>query len=491
MQELDLKKEVKTISDAQKSFFLFTKNIFSKSMPGFVTGRYVEDACNYLQKHDRTMRIAFRSGFKSVSFYSYSNFLIMFRGMSEDLDIRYFSFNETMAGGHIGKIKSLIRRNPYFDELIDLKSTAENVASFTWDKKHFINIRPQGILSFTRGTKADVILCDDLLSDPTNALYPTTILKVNDIFRSVILESIRPGGEIHVIGSPLSRADLYYIPEIQKEFNTVFFPALIKDESGNETPQWPEFITLEEIKAKIPVMGEKIFAAEMMLEPYYSADSFFNKEQLRKDVVNSQLKNIRLTENFFTTNLVVAGYDVGKKKHPAAFQVFEVINGRAIMIHHKEFRKWPYYNGKPYDPLHPAQVEYIKEAIKKLCIDKVYYDATRGELEGALESGYLTPHFIPVVFTHKMKCQIATDFEKAVLNKQIEIFDDENMLNSICSVTNDLVSIETVNGHGDEFWTCALALIGFNAFDASSKQDSKIKTGGKSVFENKKPPKGW
>ncbi len=72
-----------------------------------------------------------------------------------------------------------------------------------------------------------------------------------------------------------------------------------------------------------------------------------------------------------------------------------------------------------------------------------------------------------------MKCQIATDFEKAVLNKQIEIFDDENMLNSICSVTNDLVSIETVNGHGDEFWTCALALIGFNAFDASSKQDSK------------------
>lgn len=487
----ELKQKVQLLSDCQKSFYAFTKNIFSKSMPGFVTGRYVEETCNYLQKYDRTMRIAFRSGFKSVSYYSYCLFLTMFRGLSEDLDIRYFSFNETMAGGHINKIKSLIRRNPYFDELIDLKSTAENVASYTWDRKHIISIRPQGILSFTRGTKADVILCDDLLSDPTNALYPTTILKVNDIFRSVILESIRPGGEIHVIGSPLSRSDLYYIPEIQKEFHTVFFPAIIKDINGNETPQWPEFITIEQIKAKIPVMGEKIFAAEMMLEPYYSADSFFNKEQLRKDIVNPQLKNMRLTENFFSSNLVVAGYDVGKEKHPAAFQVFEVKNGKAIMIHHKEFRKWPYYNGLPFDPLHPSQVEYIKEAIKRLCIDKVFYDATRGELEGARESGYLTPHFIPVVFTYKMKCQIATDFEKAVLNKQIEIFDDEDILNSICSVTNDLVSIETVNGHGDEFWACAMALIGFNAFDANSKQDSNIRLGGDSIMDAKKPPKNW
>jgi len=488
----ELKKRVELLSNAKKSFFCFTRDIFSKSMPNFVCGRYVEETCNYLFKYDRTMRIAARSHFKSVSFYAFVMYLIMFRGMTEDLDIRYFSCNERMAGEHIQKIKTCIRKNPFFDELIDLKLTAENVASFTWNRKNIINIRPHGVLSFTRGTKADIILCDDLLSDPSDLLYPTVILKINDIFRSVILESLRPGGEIHVIGSPISLADIYYIPEVQKEFHASFYPAIIKDKDGNEVPQWPEFYTLEQIKSKVSVMGEKIFAAEMMLEPYYSTESYFNKEQLRKDIVNPQLRNLKLTENFFTTDLVVAGYDVGKEKNPAEFQVFQIKNGKAIMIHRKEFKKIPYYTGKPYDPLHPSQVEYIREAIMKFCIDKIFYDATRGELEGARECGYLTPHFIPVIFTYKMKSQIATDFGKVVINKQIEILDDEEMLNSICSVTNDFVSVTSSTGaHGDAFWACAMALIGFNAFDASSKQGSEIRLGGKSIFEEDKIPKGF
>lgn len=491
MNNSDLQKEIKLISDAKTNFFLFTSKIFARGVPGFIGGPFVEKCCNYFQKWDRTMRIAARSHFKSFSYYAYIESLIMYRGINEDLDIRYFSFNERMAGEHIQKVKALIRNNPYFDELIDLKSTAENVGLWTWDKKHFINLRPQGIISFARGMKANIILCDDILSDPANAIHPTTILKVNNIFRSVVLESIKPGGEIHVIGSPISRADLYYIPEIQKEFHTVFFPALIKDENENEVPQWPEFYTLKKIKDKISVMGEKVFAAEMMLEPYYSADAFFNKEQLRKDIVNPQLKNIRLIEGQNTHHLVVAGLDIGKKKHPATFQIFEVKDGKAIMIHHKVMKKWAYYTGEPFDPLKPSQVEYCKEAIKKFCIDKIYYDNTRGELEGASDMHYLTPHFVPVVFTHKMKVQLATDFEKAVLNKQLEIFDDEEMLNSICSVTNDLLSIESAIGHADCFWSVALALIGFNAFDASSKQDKGIAVGSPSIMDAEKPPKGW
>lgn len=86
---------------------------------------------------------------------------------------------------------------------------------------------------------------------------------------------------------------------------------------------------------------------------------------------------------------------------------------------------------------------------------------------------------------------MATDFEKAVLNKQLEIFDDEDMLNSICSVTNDLLSIETAIGtHGDEFWAIALALIGFSKFGASGSQDKKIRVGSPSIFDGK-IPKGF
>ena len=685
--------------------------------------------------------------------------------------------------------------------------------------------------------------CDDLLSDPANPIHPTVILKIDNLFRSVILESLKPGGEIHVVGSPLSLADFYYDTELQKEFHTIFRPAIKKDKDGNEVPTWPEFYTLEQIKAKIPVMTERIFAAEMMLVPYLSTDSFFKKEQLRKTIVNSSLRNIRLIEGLDTENLVVAGLDIGKKKHPSVLNVFEIKDGKAIQIHRKKMVKWPYYTAKPYNPLHPSQVEYCvpgntridiwkgskeireirvgdkvkthlgnfkrvtkiykrriwalvcklktkyqtlyltkdhrilssakdkttgyysagkswrparrikpgyllhypknfkkpkllyflrpqkgqngkrfeqkmlsidlawlfgiytaegsspkrriyftfgshelnlikktkefliryfgqakedkhhswatniyvnsvglsktfkkwfgsnarekhvpffilqaserykasflkgliegdgsirevitfvsaskqlrnqfvqlcndlsiscysisegknvspqgknfyiyrcsirkidwnkiltlaedefevisnkevllkeerlrefkhvynleveddnsyiangfivhncKEAIKNFGIDALYYDNTRGEFEGAKDSGLLTTHFIDIILPSqgKFRVQLTTDFEKVVMNKQIELFDDEDMLNSICSVTNDLVSIETIQGHGDDFWGIALALIGFQSSEVSGKQDKEIRTGSPSIFGEdgwKQPPipKNW
>jgi len=630
MKNIEFKEKIKTLQKCQGNFFAFTENIFSKSFTNFISGKYVEESCNQLSKHDRTMRIAFRSGFKSTSFYSYVQNLIMFRGIKEDLDIRYFSYNETMAcfdnktevltingfknisevkkgekiatraksgqiryepisekfeylyngkmykiqtkklsllitpnhnvfyrtfknknyrlgeirylhkniwmqndkqeikinkkniqqvnyngkvycvnvpnhillvrrngkmiwsgnSFHVQQIRSLIRKNPYFNELINLKPIAENLAAYTWDKKHIIKISPVGVISFSRGLKSDVILLDDILSDPVNPIHPTIILKINDIFRSVILESLRPNGEIHIIGSPLSASDLYFDPAIQKEFHFRQHPAIIKDNEGNEVPAWPEFYSLEKLKKKVFIMGEKAFQAEMMMVPYYSTDSFFKKEQLRKDIVNPQLKNIRLVEGFNTPNLVIAGLDIGRKKHISSFSVFEIRDGKAIQIHQKNMKGWKYYNGKKFDPFHPTQVEYCREAIKNFCIGYLYYDNTRGEFEGASDSGLLTTHFVPIVFTSKMKVQMATDFEKIVLNKQIEMFDDEELLESLCSVTNDLQKLEVGDKHSDVFDSFCLAMIGFTKFGASGKQDKEIRVGAKSIFHGLLP-KGW
>jgi intein/homing endonuclease len=836
MSSNDLKKNVEMLSEAQSSLYLFTKNIFAKSFTNFVDGKYIEDTCNYLQKYDRTMRIAARSHFKSTSFYSKISRDVMFEGIKRDLDIKYFSYSYDLAAWHVNQIKTIISKNPYFREIIDLKSTAENVAKFTWDRKHIISIRPTGILTFSRGSKATHIYCmpaktkietlngsklikeikvgdlvkthlgryrkvlnvykrknyskiykiqtkyqtlyltknhpilattinkntgycnrkswrksqrlkighmlhypkkyierkvyfsvikkrkdrkiynpiplssnfawllglyvaegsgknritfslgshekklikktskilkdffgkvyldnshswetnvivnsrclgetfrkwtgehaknkhipsfifksdeqkkasflkgliegdgcikkngvtfvsaskqlrddfvklcqsisisctsisfqttqkgfssrkrttifrchihpldwnkiqtlsenefivknikrvwpkneypefkwvynlkveedntyiangfvvhncDDILSDPVNLIHPTIILKVSDIFKSVLLESLKPEGEIHIIGSPLSNADIYFDPDIQKRFHFKSTPAIIKDNNGNEIPAWPEFYTLEKIKDKIKTMGEKIFAAEMMMTPYYSTDTFFKKEQLRKDVVNPQLKNIRLYEGINTSDLVVAGLDIGKKKHPADLTIFRIKNNKAIQVHRKQMRKWPYYTGKPFNQMKPSQVEYCKEAIKNFGISYLYYDNTRGEFEGAKDSGLLTTHFVPVVFTPKMRIQMATEFEKAVLNKQIEIFDDEEMLNSICSVTNDLMTMETAGGsnHGDCFWSTALALIGLSKFGNFDVKGRIPSSGSPGVFE-KETPKGW
>jgi len=489
-QKLTLKEKIDILSGAQKSLYFFVDKIFSKSFRNFTRGKYIEESCNYLSKYKRTMKVAARSHFKSTAFYAKIMKDIMFEGIKRDLDIRYFSFNESLAGWHVGQIKSLIEKNPFFSEIKNLKPLAENVAAYSWDKKHIIRIKPVGIISFSRGAKSDYIYLDDIYSDPTTAIHPTVILKINQIFKSVILEAIKPEGEIHITGSTLSRADIYFDPEIKKAFHGCFYPAIKRDKEGNEVPTWPEFYSLQDIKNKIPVMGERAFASEMMCEPFYSTDSFFKKEQLRKTIVNPQLKNIPLLQGLDTSNLVIAGLDVGKKKHPSSFNVFEVKNGRAIQIHRKIMRGWPYYTGKPYNPLHPSQVEYCKEAIKNFSIDTLYYDNTRGELEGARDSGLLTFHFKPVIVTPKLRIQLAMDFEKIVLNKQIEILDDEDMLNSICSVTNDLQKIETSEGHADDFDSISYALLGFTQWAQFSKDSRKVKAGSKSIFEGE-IPKGW
>jgi len=392
---------------------------------------------------------------------------------------------------HIQQIRSLIEKNPYFKEITNLKPIAENIGAYTWDRKHIVRIRPVGIVSFSRGSKSDILLLDDILSDPANPIHPTIILKINQIFRSVILESLKPGGEIHIVGSPISLADLYFDPELQKEFHTTFSPGIIKDKDGNEVPVWPEFYTLEKLKSKLAIMGEKAFSAEIMCEPFYSTDAFFKKENLRKTIVNKQLRNIPLNTGLDTRNLVIAGLDIGRKKHKSALNIFEVKDGKAIHIHRKIMKGWRYFTAKPYDPLNPSQVEYCKIAIKNFGIDKLYYDDTRGEFMGAADSEILTPHFIPIVFTHKGKVEMASSLEKIFGNSQIEIFDDEDLLNSLCSVTNDLQKIESVGEHADDWDSIGLAMIGFNQFIMSGRQDKGIRAGSPSVFDKEKPPKGW
>ena len=491
MSDLDFREKIKIISDSQKSLHTFATKIFAKSFGNFIDGEYVEDVCQYLQKYDRTMRIAFRSGFKSNSLYMYIMHAIMFRGMKENLDIKYFSYNERMSGDHILRIKTSIENNPFFSELINLKAIAENTAAYTWDRKHIIRLRPAGIISFSRGAKTDLIFADDIYADPVNPIHPNIILKINDIFKAVVMETLRPGGEIHMVGTPLSRADMFFDPVFQKEFHAKFSPGIITDKDGKEVSAWPEFYTVEQLKNKLPILGERAFQSEILCNPAYSSDSFFKKEQLRKTVVNPNLRNIRIIEGYNTENIVVAGLDIGKKKHPSSLVIFELKNGKAIMLHHRVMKKWPYYSGKRFDPFRPSQVEYCKEAIKNFSVNALYYDNTRGEFEGASDAGQLSPQFIPIVFTPKMKIQMATNFEKAVVNKQIEIIDNEEMLNSICSVTNDLQKIEDSTGsHGDDFDSIALALLGYQQSENIGREE-KISAGGLSLFDGGQLPKHW
>ncbi|MBW2968531.1 hypothetical protein KY314_00225, partial [Candidatus Woesearchaeota archaeon] len=355
------KEQARTIQLCSNNFYKFTTEIFSQStrFDDFKGGDYVKERCNRLAKEKRTIDIAARSHFKSTSLYSYILWKMMYGCLNQDLDIRYFSFNKNLSSFHIREIKSYRTSNPFFEDFIDYKPLAESIITGSWNRKHKITVKPHGLMSFSRGIKTDILCIDDPFKDPENPLKPTAIKRINYIFKSVLLKSVRKGGEIHVVGTPLSYADFTLDPKIHKTFSFKKFPGIV-EENGKEVPLWPEFYTVKELKDEIPIMGEKIWQREIMCEPYYSEESYFKKSFLRKNVVNKDLSNIPASQGIHTENRVVAGLDIGKKKHPAGISVFEIVDNKAIMRHWRMVKGWPYFTGKPWNPLRPSLLEYCK-----------------------------------------------------------------------------------------------------------------------------------
>lgn len=483
------KDQAKIVQNCVNDFYGFTTKIFAESFGNFVTGDYIRKHCDVLAKNKKTIRLAFRSSGKSSLFYSWLMYNAMYGSLHKDLDIRYFSFSKTMADWHIRQIKSYLSKNPFFEEFIDMKPLAESVIQGTWNRKTKFIVRPVGIRSFTRGLKADILIIDDILSDPTIPTHPTVIYAINDIFKSVILESIKKGGQIHVAGTPMSRVDFYYNTDLHKTFKFASFPGLVKNKVGQEVSNFPELYSVKDLKDKISGMGEKVWEREIQLHPFYSEDAFFTKSYLRKNLVNSELHNLQIWQTLDTTNFVIGGLDIGKKKHPSGILVFEVVGDKAVLRHFRFMRGWKYFTGRDYDPFRPTQLEYCKEAIKNFGINVLYYDNTRGEFEAAMDEGLVPPQMRPIVFTSGNKIAMATDLQRYATNQQIEIIDDEELLTSISAVTNDLIAIESQEGHGEAFQAMMLSTIGLTQFKPSA---NKLTSGGKSIFEKgAKVPKGW
>ena len=491
--------QVKILQRASNDFVYFVNEVFCYSVKTFIKGEHVDNTARFLSQHDRTIRVSARHHFKSFSFYAYFMWKLMFEGAASNLEAHYFSFNGDLAGYHINKIKQAIESNPFFQDIIDCKPTAETVLKYTWDNKNYTSITPHGLVQFKRGIHGDLIFVDDPFQDPQNELNPTIIYKINEIFKSNILDMPKqPDGELHVCGTPQTGEDFFFDKLVTKRFATQVLPAIYIDQkTGEEKALWTEWMDLEELKIKRIERTERIFSREYMCTPVYSTKGFFEKDRLKDRIVNSDLTAWKVTVDYPVNNDIIAGFDIGKKSHPSHLAVFEYKNGKLVMIHSKFMDNWPYSNGKEYVPQSPSQLEYLKNCIKNFKIKELRYDNTRGEFESFDEQDLLPRQMIPVVFTNKFKTAGATAFDRLVEKKQIEILDDERLIDQICAVTSDLQAIQTKMGHGDSFWsvvlgiTCAKDLIGFYD-EVDSKQRHRISTGQKSMFEEGgKVPKGW
>lgn len=454
-----------------ESFYYFIKNSFAVGLEKsglsgideetgkpklFIDGPFIEDISSFLEENPWTIRVGPRDHFKSVSFYAHFCWFL-FKNKNVNLDNYYFSYKASLAGEHISNIKKIVKCIPDFKKLVDKKPIADSVAAYTWDGEHELTLDPAGLLEFKRGLHPKgVMYVDDPLRDPTNKLDPLVIKKINETFKKELIPM--PHGEFHVCGTAQTNDDFFFDDTLMlkdgeeftadnKKFARLIQPAIISYKK--KIVLFPEFRSWNWLMNKLDLLKDKLFNQEYMCSPAYDEDSYFSREQILA-VVNPKLKSINISSKHETKRDRVGGYDIGRKNHPAHFSAYEVIEGRKRIfrqIHQKFFDNIDYIE----------QIEYLTEAIESLMMDVVHYDATRGELDALQEQGSLPDEMNPVIFNRKTKNAMATVLYKKVVSKEIELIEDQRQINQILAVNNDLQAMETSEGHGDSFWSNALA----------------------------------
>ena len=429
-----------------------------------------------MQSNPWTMRVSARDHFKSFSVYAHFMWTL-YKTRRQNLECQYYSYKAELASYHIAKIKQLIAASPAFEDCIDLKKRAESVCSYMWrvnpgERSFKVTMEPGGLLSFKRGQHPNgPVYIDDPLRDPENKLDPTSIKKINNIFKFEILPI--PQNELHVVGTVQTDQDFFFDTKLRlqpseqwsrklRRFRVVIHPAVISfTDKVARFPEWKSFEELMNIRDRD---GDKVFNQEYMCMPAYSEDSFLPQE-IKLDPVIVPPGWQGVDKLSYKAKLdCVGGYDIGKKTHPAHFTVWEDTGEYHVVEIDGEKQEMPirrviyqkFFDGMDYSD----QVETVATLIRQLGIDKVYYDATRGELEGFDEIGMLPPELEGVAFSIKSKTAMANVLYREVTRKRLSLIDDTRFINQLLVVNNDLQAIESPEGHGDSFWSLALSLYG-------------------------------
>ena len=190
----------------------------------------------------------------------------------------------------------------------------------------------------------------------------------------------------------------------------------------------------------------KSFASEFMLIPHFSTEAYFDEEDIIKceDETLRSAPASKIYNDWETGDQIFGGFDVGKKRHPSHLVIFRKRGEYVEQIHQSFLEGWNYSD----------QIEYLNEVAENFDITTGYIDNTRGELE---DRG-LDTRWRSMTFTRKSKNTMAQIFEQFVHSGVLRLIKDERQKQQILSVSNELKAPETPMGHGDAFFSIAMAL---------------------------------
>lgn len=482
---------VKLYDETYNSFFAFVEKVFSVAIKNkygsFVSGNYIKESCEFLQNNKRTIYLSSRAHFKSFRFYCYIAWLIWKNKRDKkNINIAYISFNQDLAAMHVSKIKELINKS-FFNSmgLYDEDSTATSKAKYMWlesgDNKSeipHIEINCYGALGGLRGGHPTHTFLDDIYTD-SNAknvisLEPEIVRKINSIFKKVILPMPLFDGELHIIGTPQSYADIWFNPDYKKKSpgETLKFEVKIQPAYTNwdyesksyiegikKEAIWPEMFPLEKLEEQESMVGKSEFMQEYLCTPKSSAESFFEQERIDKSMEYGREVGLfnyddghigfkKFDKEDFIGHKIVAGFDPGKDKHPSHFVVFAYKDGVLSQILSKWMDSWPYSyteEGKP------SQLKYISDAVRHFGISKIYADNTNSVLTTTIERNEI-PGIVDLRISHSLKGKMAVSLQKHIGKPEFKLLSDDRQKRSLLAVqVGGLKIVETKDSHGESF----------------------------------------
>lgn len=360
-----------------------------------------------------------------------------------DCSVLYLSYSDGMSQYHLAEINKAVRRNPVLGELLDNRSPKADYSFRYRANKNNVEIMHGGLFSFKRGMHVNgALIADDVLRDPDNPLNAGQINKVEEHFMTESMFIPLRGVPVIVLGTPMMPGDLLSKLQDDERFKSRVLPAL------NPTPTrqvlMPELYDEKWLLAQ-QAARPKSFASEFMLIPHFSTESYFEDADIRKCEDNT-LRSFPAAQKYMGSEdeQLFAGFDVGKKRHPSHLVIFRRRGDRLEQIHQSWLDGWSYSD----------QIEFLNEIAENFNLHKGYIDNTRGELE---DRG-LDHKWWPMSFTVRSKNTMAQIFEQYVHSDRLRLIRDERQRQQILSVNNELKAPVTPLGHGDAFFSIAMAL---------------------------------
>ena len=430
------------------SFWEFLRDTWSLSFDkpdlfkAWHVGRVAEDVEYCLEEGLNYVAILPRFHFKSTILgHAFSVWKLL--KSTRDSNILYLSYSDTMSRYHISEINKTINRNPVLKEYMVNRSPKADFSFRYYINGHPCEILHGGLFSFKRGLHTNGLIADDILRDPENALNMGQLDKVTDHFLTESLYIPLKDDPVIVLGTPMLPGDLLDKLKDDDRFFTRVLPAL--DPEPGRKVLLPELYSeewlLQQQKAR-----PKSFASEFMLIPHFATESYFDVEDIEK-CEDDLLRSVPATKKYtdlLPEDFVFGGYDVGKKKHPSHLVIFRKRGENIEQVHSSFLDGWSYSD----------QIEYLNEVADNFDMTSGYVDNTRGELE---DRG-LDARWRPMHFSQKSKNTMASVFENFVHSGILKLIKDERQKQQILSVSNELKAPDTPMGHGDAFFSIAMAL---------------------------------